>query len=288
MITPKASEPRVTFAPAVDQTARFDMVAIDLDGTLLRSDKRLSLRVVESVIAASRMGVRVVIATARPPRSVREIYGHLELDTLSVNYNGALIHDPLRKAHMFHKPIDPQLAMQIVKLARKVDPGVVVSVEILDKWYTDHLDETLPTETSKAFTPDFIGPLEAFLTVPVTKLMLLAPPARLVKVRDAVAKKFAGKIMMAVSDAHLLQLMHPEVDKGNALAQLAAHYKVPRERVMAVGDAPNDLGMIRWAGLGVAMENAWTALRDEADAIVPSNDEDGVAIAIQRFILDRM
>lgn len=263
----------------------FDLVALDVDGTLLRSDKRMGVATINAIQKAVRQGVRVVLASARPPRSTREIHNLLKLDTWLINYNGALIHDVQRKRHVFHQPLEPELAQRVVKTARKADPKVVVSLEILDKWYTDHLDESLPTETSRSFVPDFIGPLSAFLHVPVTKVMLLAPPARLRKIRTAIDAKLAGEVAVTVSDAHLIQVIHPEVNKGVALARVAEAYGVPRDRVMAIGDAPNDVGMLQWAGLGVAVGNAWPAVRDAADVTVSSNDDDGVAEAFQRFAL---
>jgi Cof subfamily protein (haloacid dehalogenase superfamily) len=263
-----------------------EMVAIDIDGTLLTTDKRISHHNIEAIRATARSGVRVVLASARPPRSMRELYGHLGLDTLQVNYNGALIHDPVRRRHVHHQPLSSVVARKVIRVARSLYPAMVVSVEILDKWYTDHVDESLPTETSRAFTPDFIGPLDAFLHVPVTKVMLLGQPAWMPAVRAAVATKCAGQVGIAVSDAHLLQVVHPQVDKAIALARVARQYDIAPERVMAIGDAPNDVGMIAWAGLGVAVENAWQEARDAADAIVPANDEDGVAFALKRYVLD--
>ena len=262
------------------------LIAIDLDGTLLRSDKVLSRANARAIAEATNRGVHVVLASARPPRSVRDIYHRLALDTLQVNYNGALIHDVPRGRHVFHQPLSVELAKKVVKLARKLDPAVVVSVEVLDKWYTDHVDETLPTETSKRFEPDFVGPLSAFLTVPVTKLMLLAPPEKLRPIHQMVRDKFADDIAILISDDYLIQLVHKQVDKASALKLVAERYGVAREQVMAIGDAPNDLGMVRWAGLGVAMANGWDNLKREANLIAPGNDEDGVAHVIREYVLD--
>ena len=266
---------------------RVDMVAIDLDGTLLRSDKRLSKRAVSAIGQATRQGVHVVLASARPPRTVREIYRYLGLETYQVNYNGALIHDMPRNRHIFHQPLPPRLARKIARLARRMDPNIVVSAEILDRWYTDRVDPTLLTETSKMHHPDFMGPLKSFLHVPVTKLMLLAPHERLTPVREAIRKRFGKQVAVLVSDHHLLQIVHRQVDKAEALQRIAQDYDVPAQQVMCIGDAPNDLGMLKWAGLGVAMANAWAPVRAVADVIVPSNDDDGVAYALEQFILDR-
>ncbi|MCX5660634.1 MAG: Cof-type HAD-IIB family hydrolase [Planctomycetota bacterium] len=274
-------------APISPMSEPIDLIALDIDGTLLRSDKRMSKRVLHAVHQARDKGVQVILATARPPRSVREIHQYLGLDTPQINYNGALIHDPVRKRHLHHQPLNHDLAMKVVKLARRIFPATVVSVEILDRWYTDHVDETLPTETSRVFAPDFVGPLEAFLHVPVTKLMLLAPAKEIAPIREEVERKFLGRLAFAVSDAHLLQVIHPEADKAHALAWIAKRLNIPAKRVMAIGDAPNDVGMLSWAGLGVAVGNAWPEARRVADVVVPGNDEDGVAHAIEQFVLYR-
>ena len=262
-------------------------MALDLDGTLLRSDKRISTRSVSAIAQVMQRGVRVVLASARPPRSVREIYNLLRLDTLQINYNGALIHDASLARHWFHQPLAAKLAMRVARFARRVDPQVVVSAEILDRWFTDRVDGSLLTESSRMHHPDFIGPLESFLHVPVTKLMLLAPPHRLERVRQAVRRKFAGRIAILISDGHLLQIVDAGVDKSHALARLAGHYGISAKQVMAIGDAPNDLGMLRWAGLGVAVQNAWPAVREAADVLTLANDHEGVALALQRYVLDR-
>ena len=262
----------------------FDMVAVDLDGTLLRDDKQVTVRTVKTIQKAIKHGVKVVIATARPPRGMRHIAEALKIDTYWVTYNGAMIFDPKINKHIHHQPLPSALAKKIVKAARKADKDCVISLEILDKWYTDHVDESLPTEISRHFSPDFVGPLEAFLKVPVTKLLALAPPERIPNIRMAVEKKFAGQVAAAVSDNHLLQYIHKDADKCIALKKVANLYDIDPSRVMCIGDAPNDVSMIQWAGKGVAVSNAWDCAKQVADAIVPSNEEAGVAYAIRKFV----
>lgn len=261
------------------------LLAIDLDGTLLRSDKQVTRVTADAIAAATKAGVRVVLATARPPRATLPYYSGLGLDTLMINYNGALIHDPAKRRHLFHLPMDADLAGEIIDTARRAYKGCVVSVEILDRWYTDHYDETLPIETGRVFTPDFVGPLEAFLTRPVTKLMLLAQPEHLRKVIEAVQRKHGDSVNLSQSEMHMLLVMNRGASKGKALARVAEHYGVEQPATMAIGDAPNDVSMLRWAQLGVAMGNGWQAALDAANVVVASNDDNGVAQAIQRYVL---
>jgi len=274
--------------PAAEPPQRVRMLALDVDGTLLRSDKNMTRKVGDAVRAAADAGVHVVLASARPPRSLRTIYEALKLNTLQINYNGALIHDMKRGRHVRHTPLDMAVARKVIAAARRVDRKCCVSLEILDKWYTDHTDDDLPTETSLRFKPDFVGPLNAFLTVPVTKLMLLAPPDRMARITESIQRKFAGHVGMTVADRHLLQLMDHRIHKGEALAHVANQYGIDRSEVVAIGDAPNDVQMLRWAGFGIAVESGWPEAIAAADALVPSNDADGVAHAIERYVLNNV
>ncbi len=298
---------------------RYDILALDIDGTLLTSGKSLRERDVLAVRAAAARGVRVVLATARPPRSTRPIVEALGLfeasatsaavraerveagPAVTINYNGALTWghaESRRGAPMEHLPLDPETQQKAVRAARQVDPRVMVWIEILDKWYTDnatpdfgveHAHETegmlIGTETSKAHPPDFIGPLAAFLHVPATKVMFLGPPSRLRPVFAEVESRFAKRGLLAckVSDAHLFSVCHASADKGLALRSLAHRLGVPRERVLAMGDAPNDVGMLRWAGKGVAVANAWDEAKAAASEVAPeTNDECAVAGVLGR------
>src|SRR4051812_44029488 len=155
------------------------LVAVDLDGTLLNDAKRLTERTVDALKCATAPGVRVVIASARPPRSVRHVYRELGLDTWQINYNGALLWDEPNRRAVEHTPMDPAVVLELVSLARGRHPEVLVSCEILDRWCTDRFDQTYTTETGRLFRPDVVAPVEQFCAEPVTKLMLLAAPATL-------------------------------------------------------------------------------------------------------------
>ncbi|MGN6367672.1 MAG: Cof-type HAD-IIB family hydrolase [Phycisphaerae bacterium] len=270
-------------------TCPIRMVALDLDGTLLTSRKSISPLTHTAVKQVAARGVHVVLATARPPRSVRDYYAALGLETPVVNYNGALIWDEPRKKVIQHVPLDVDTARKIIDWSRKRYPELLVSIEILDKWYTDHYSE-IPeymTETAKQFTPDFIGPLDAFLTVPITKLMLIGDPKWIDDLQVQLPRKFAGKVAETRSDATLLQLMNPGISKAMALDQVAKSFGIAAHEVLAIGDAPNDIHMLEWAGVAVVPENGWKEAKAVAHALVPSNDADGVAVALRKFILER-
>ena len=267
-------------------TPRYDLLALDLDGTLLRSDKQLVMYDAVAVKEAMRRGVKVVLATARPPRSSKPIHKRLGLDTPLINYNGALIHDVQAGEHTFHQPLCSQTARQVIDLARSIEPSVVVGIEVLDKWYTDHDHPEFKTATAKRFKPDYVGPLDVPLSQAVTKLMLLFHAKQLKPVREAIVSKFAGVAAFPQSDATIIQVVHAEVDKASALAHVAQGLGIAPERVCAIGDAPNDAGMLRWAGLGCAVASAFGSAREAADVILDhTNDERAVGQAIERYVL---
>jgi Cof subfamily protein (haloacid dehalogenase superfamily) len=279
--------PRAHHAHHHGKARNIKLVAIDLDGTLLTSRKSITPLTHTAVRAAVHQGIKIVLATARPPRSVRDYWHALKLDTHIINYNGALIWDEKHKKVIEHVPLDVAVAKKIIAWGRKKYPDMLVSVEILDKWYTDHYSD-LPeymTETSRHFTPDFIGPLEAFMRVPITKLMFLGNPDWIAELEKAVPAKFGKKVAQTRSDPHLLQFMNPAISKAMALAKVAKSLGIDPANVMAIGDAPNDIHMLQWAGMAVCPENAWKEAKQVAHAIVPSNDEDCVGIALKRFVL---
>ncbi len=265
-----------------------ELIAIDLDGTLLTSRKSISRRTHTALAAARDQGVHIILTTARPPRSVRGYYEALKLTTPQINYNGALIWDEPRRRVIEHTPLDTEVCRKVINAARKMYPEILVSVEILDKWYTDHFSDVpeYATETSKQhFTPDFIGPIDAFLTVPPTKLMLLGDPEWIATLEKRLPKKFGDDIAHTRSDPFLLQINHPSVNKGIAVTTVAEMLKVRPHNIMAIGDAPNDIPMLACAGVPVVMSNAWDQVKSVGKVIVPDNDNDGVAVAIEELVL---
>ena len=257
------------------------LVAIDLDGTLLNDAKQACERAVAALAGLS--DVKTVIASARPPRSVRHVYRQLRLDTLQINYNGCLIwHEPTRTA-LFHNPLPGSLVKPIVQAAQRFDAEVIVTAEVLDRCFTDRVDDALGTETAKLFPADVVAPAHTFWEQETTKLMLATPPGRIAALEAELHRIFEGQITVVQTDPHLLQLMHPSNSKGAALARVAEHYGVSMEQVLAIGDARNDIPMLQAAGVGVAMDNAHPLTKAVADWIAPSNNDHGVHAALVRY-----
>jgi Cof subfamily protein (haloacid dehalogenase superfamily) len=291
---------------------RVELVAIDLDGTLLRSDGSICAPSAEAIMEAAELGVKVVLTSGRAPRSMRPIHGALGLNTVLIAHNGAMVYDPIADQMVAHETMPGPLARRVVELARQVDPTVAAGVEVDGKTYTDTLQRrqqamaAAKATSGKAAgagaavlqaTPAVQVPASGFdsaagllvdvLDRPVTKVMLVGPPDVLGGILMSLQSRMSGQVDFAFSDLKLLQVVRAGVDKATALEKVANLYGISRQSVMAIGDAPNDVGMLRWAGLGVAMGNAWDEVRQAAHFACPSNDDGGVAEAIRKYVLCR-
>ncbi len=261
------------------------LLAIDVDGTLLRSDARLSQGAVQACRAAERAGCVVVLATARGPRMTSWIIQALDITAPTINYNGALIWNPLDSVAQFHEPLAPDLADRIIADARSIDPQVMVAVEVLDRWFTDRIDRRFDQLTD----PDLIAPLSSLLTNPVTRVTLLGMGESFQRILVSIREKFwqHREVALFNPDPQVIQITHRLVDKGIALQRVAMRMNVTCDQVMVIADADNDLGMMEWAGFSVAVANATDQVKQLADAVVPTNDDQGVARAIHRYVLTR-
>lgn len=260
------------------------LVAVDLDGTLLNDSKDVSDQTIRAFAGLPERGVKVVIASARPPRSVRPIYQKLNLTTWQINYNGALIWDEGQQKVVHHQPMEGHLVREIVDTARDFYDDLLVSCEILDRWYTDRTDNSYTTETGKLFPPDVVCDLATMCAQPVTKLMILGDPRAIARTDVLLNERFSDRVQLVSSnDDHLIQIMDKDAGKAAALARVAAHYGIPIENVMAIGDALNDVGMLNLAGVSVAMDNAHALVKDCADWVAPSNNDHGVHAALVKF-----
>src|SRR4051812_14903418 len=180
------------------------LVAVDLDGTLLNDSKQVSDQTAGALACLPQRDVKIVIASARPPRSVRHIYQSLGLDTLQIDYNGALIWDEPNQRAVFHRPIAGKLARKIIEHARDMFDETIVTCEIMDRWFTDRVDDgSHTTETGKMFRPDVICPLDELCAQPITKLMLLAEPRIVLRLEDILAEEFDGDVTILKTDRDL-------------------------------------------------------------------------------------
>jgi HAD superfamily hydrolase (TIGR01484 family) len=267
----------------------FRLVALDLDGTLLRPDGSVSARTRDVLRQVRAQGVRLVFVTARPPRSVRVLVRPLEAGGLAVCCNGALVYDLDRETVVARWPLVAAVARELVGALRAAAPGVCFAVEY-DTGYACEAGYA-------AMAPGVIGPSGiapatmddalALCATPVAKLIARHPELG-VEALLVLATGVVGERAQAThSGGPFVEVSAAGVDKAAALAVLCAELGVQAASVVAFGDALNDLPLLRWAGHAVAVANAHPEVRAVADEVAPSNQDDGVAVVLERLLAAR-
>ncbi len=280
----------------------YKLIALDIDGTLLDPAGQVRPRVRQAVRQAVKAGVVVTLATGRRHRSARLVAQSIGLATPLILYSGSLVYDPGQEQALLHRPLSPAFVSAGIGLLREagLSPGIFQS----------------PLQGERIF----LGPAEHddlylrdFATHPTrADLIERRPYARMVDIADPLVVMSAGSAAIvarlteqinqngqlacnlysyslartSLPDLYGFDLLPPDHTKAYALKWLAAYYGFGLAQTMVVGDGANDLEMIRVAGLGVAMGNATPEVQAVADVIVGTNAQDGVAEAVERFVLN--
>ncbi len=254
------------------------LVATDLDGTLVHSDGSVTERTRAALMLLEERGVPVVFVTGRPLRWATEVFEHVGEIGLAVVSNGGLVWNV--PDHLIHleRAIEPPDGVEVCRRIRAAVPGSVFAVETLDgiALEQEFLERHQLPEGSRR------GPIEAIFTRPAVKLLArheeLEPLDYWRRAEDAVGD--LAEITWS-SSSTLLEISAAGVTKASTLALLCAELGVDRADVLAFGDMPNDLPMLRWAGSAYAMANAHPSVLAAADAMAPANDDDGVAATLE-------
>ncbi|GAB2909444.1 Cof-type HAD-IIB family hydrolase [Rhodococcus aerolatus] len=261
------------------RTAAPRLVATDLDGTLLRSDGTISARtraVLDAVVAA---GVPLVLVTGRAPRSLGPVVAATGHRAVAVCANGAVRWDPAAERALHQQLLPAAVARAVTDDLRAALPGLVFAVERPDRGF-GHEPGYTPSRPWP-HPPRPVGELVADGAVTVLGHHPTLPPDELLaRALPVVAGRAA---VTASSSRSFVELNAPGVDKATGLASLAAELGVPAADVVAFGDMPNDLPMLRWAGRAVAVAGAHRDVLAVADEVAAGHDEDGVAEVLARW-----
>lgn len=259
------------------------LVAIDVDDTLLTEELVVPKAAVEAIAAARKGGVRVVLATGRMYASVRPHALAAGVDGPIIAYNGGLVR-ALDGETLQHRPVPLPEALELVALAEEHD--LCLNVYVDDRLYVRRMDEHASYYVSIAQVPAHVTPdLRAALTAAPTKVLLVADPPVAEAWRLRLAEAYAGRLSVARSKPRFVEITALGVNKGVALAELAAALAIERAEVMAIGDSLNDLAMLEWAGLSVAVGNAVHEVKAKVDYVTAGNAAEGVTEAFHRFVL---
>ena len=268
---------------------RYRLLALDLDGTLIGNDLRVTVPVCKAVAAAQARGIYVTLATGRPFRSALPFARQLGLRDPLICYQGALIRHPLTGDVLHHVPMPGSLAAEAIELLHAAGTCVIACIDerlgIIEDGipFAGFVRRWGSPDPAHLFVASNLA--EIARVTPPTKLMFSGDPPLVQQELAHLTAHFGTDLSVVRSDATLGEVTAPGLSKALALATLARHLSVARERVIAIGDQDNDVPMLQWAGLGLAMGNAPSSVRRMADAVVPSVEEDGVAWAIHEYIL---
>ncbi|CAN5807256.1 Cof-type HAD-IIB family hydrolase [soil metagenome] len=263
-------------------------IATDLDGTLLRTDKSVSERTRAAVLAAEDAGVLFVIATGRPPRWIAPVVEELGDRGLVVCANGATVYDPARHELVHRVELSAAVAATIVDDLEAAFPAAILGVEQGFDFGVDTAIEETDIQWATLMPDITIAPVRTFLDRDVTKLIVRMPHPAPEGTAASVQAVVGDRALVTHStNESFLELSHPSVHKAAAVERLLVEHGIAPEEVVAFGDMPNDLELIRWAGLGVAVGNAHPLLKEAADEVTATNDDDGVAIVIERLLAER-
>lgn len=266
----------------------YRLLALDVDGTIVGPDLTIPPVLKEAVAEAQARGVHVTLATGRTYKTTLPFAQELAIDDAIICYQGALIRHAVTGEVFTQFTMPPELAAEAVRAV--LDDNLFVIAFIDERSYI--VEERSEFQRYLDLHPEGVDAVieprlaELVAEVPPAKLLFVAEPTVVEAALAELAARFAGRLNAMRSHTYFGELTPLGVSKGAALAALAGRLGIRREQVLAIGDQENDLPMIAWAGLGLAMGNATPAVQAAAAAVIPPVEEAGVALAIRRYVLD--
>ncbi|BDG67360.1 sugar-phosphatase [Enterococcus innesii] len=265
------------------------LIAIDIDGTLLNNDRKITPAVYKALKDAEKEGVRIVLCTGRPLTGVQDLLKELDLFTdndFVITYNGSLVQKTKNQEIISEFGLSQDDYLFVEMTARKL--GVHLHVETEDTMYTANRDIS-PYTIYEAFLVNmplkYRTPEEMTADLNIIKMMMIDDPEILDQIIPQLPSSLTDNYNVVKSAPYFLEVLNKQAHKGAAVKKLAEHLGIRQEEVMAIGDNENDLTMVEYAGIGVAMANATENVKNAADVLTASNEEDGVAEVINKFVL---
>lgn len=255
------------------------IIALDLDGTVLTDDKKIAPQTKAMIKKLIDDDHIVVIATGRSNRMSIFYYHELELVTPLINSNGAYVHHPQDKSWgKYHTPLNHKTAIEIVEACYELNSKNIIAT-VHDSIYLDQFDQTIVDFYGSQDDGFIVGRIKEKLFENPTLMMLYPHEKNLDKLTNHLNDLHAEAIDHWNWGApyHIIEVMNKQMNKAEALKKIANEYGIPKERIIAFGDGANDMEMIDYAGIGVAMGNAIDELKTVAKYITDTNEEYGVA-----------
>ena len=267
---------------------KYRILAIDVDGTLQNSKKQITPHTRETIIRVQEQGMKVVISSGRPTYGIAPPAEDLELERFGgyvLAFNGGEITEWATRRKMYEETLPSKYLPYIYKRVKENGFEILI-------YHDDHIVTEDANNEYAMFSSSrnrmTIQQVDSFLdaiTYPVHKCLIVGNPERLEVFEAKMKDEIGGELNICRSEPFFMEVTPPHIDKAKCLAILLDKINVPREELIALGDGFNDKSMIEYAGLGIAMGNAQQPVKDAADFVTLTNDEDGVAYAIEKFCL---
>lgn len=264
------------------------ILVLDLDGTLTNSEKKITARTKEALMKMQEQGHQVVLASGRPTPGIVPLADELELDKNGgyiLSFNGGQILDCKTGEIVYQKTLPPEVVPELFSMADQLNIGLITYEKdciITGMHYDDYIDvEKNITHLPVKQMEDIVD----YIDFPLNKCLGTAEPEQAAMVEKEYERRFGDSLCISRSEPFFIEITPQGIDKAASLARLCEITGRSREDMIACGDGFNDISMIEYAGIGVAMKNAQDEVKAVADYITASNDEDGVAQVIEEFIL---
>ena len=269
----------------------YKLVAIDLDGTLVTDDKKLTKKTIETIKEASEKGVKIMISSGRAFYRLEKFVDELGLrkeDQCTICFNGGMIVDNISKEILYSKNLEEEEVKELIQLGRSLKLPIMIYGK--DTHYVEKVPEVVQENKKnlkgmhlKVVNFDELNFNEK--QNHIYKVCFIDKPETIVEKRKEISKEMMQKYEITSSVPEYLEIVKKGIKKSEAIKFVMEKYAIKQDEVMAIGDGENDVEMLSFAGLGIAMENAREYVKEFANDVTTSNNHDGVANAIEKYIL---
>lgn len=266
----------------------YKLISLDCDGTLLNSKKEITEKTINAIRQAERMGIKIVLASARPFYRLKPYLSQLGLltsDQYTIAFNGGLVLNNTEDDIIFSKAFSKDQVLELVKIGEEFNTQIFI--------YTrNEIISNINDEKYKKKNPDvnfIVANLEdiEFTNDEVFKLVYVNTPEETLKLRTELPRDLHERYEISSSVPQFVEFVEKGISKSHALKLIGERAGILSSEVIAFGDQDNDLQMFEFAGYSVAMGNSCDEIKYKADFVTVSNDEDGVAHAIEKLILNK-
>jgi len=265
---------------------KYKLIASDMDGTLVNDNHELTERTKKAIIDTVKSGVLFVITTGRPFSNTKIVNELLDVDLPFIVLNGAAAYMGKSEKLLFEYYLDFEIAKEIYDIGQKLGIAQIVWTGP-DLWANRSCEKTLKYESlgnaSMSMITDFDN-LKSH-TSGISKVLWIEKPADIIRLSKEMNEHFGNRLKCTSSMAHYLEFISIDAGKGPALEKVGKLYGITADEMIAIGDNYNDISMLEYAGFSIAMANAPEEVRKTCDYVAPTNNDDGVAKMIEKFIL---